>query len=109
MAQGRNGFIRFPAGVNHVLPQGTDNAIMTRVDLADFITVSASGFNDTAGAGINDRCNSAGLCIEGIFFRHGFPRWTAIFSSGESYWKALGISFFMVALQYRLRLDLQGN
>ncbi len=56
----------FLADIDQILGQRTDDAVAARVDLADLAPVLQGGFDHTAGGGIDDRGDPAGLGIEGI-------------------------------------------
>ncbi len=77
VAQGCNGFCRLLASVDQVLPQSADDAIETGVDFADLVLVLACCLDDATGAGVDHRCDAAGLGVEKICFGHvfGFLRW----------------------------------
>jgi hypothetical protein len=47
-----------------------DDAVTSRVDLADHFPVFARCLDDAAGTGVDDRSHAARLRIESILFRH---------------------------------------
>ena len=62
------------AGVDQLLAQGTEDAVLPREDVANAFAMRASGLNDAAGAGVDDRGDATGLRIEGVA-GHGELRW----------------------------------
>ena len=56
------------AGVDHVLGERADDAVPSRIELADLAAVLAGGLDDPAGGCIDDGGNSAGLGVEGVFW-----------------------------------------
>ncbi len=68
--EGGNGLGAFFTGVDQFFAQGTDDAVVASVDLANVFLVLASGFDHTAGAGINNSGDTARLSVESVLFSH---------------------------------------
>ena len=73
MAQGRNIGFTLLAGINQFLVEDANNALFTRVNLTQLVTVLAGFFDQSAGGSIDNGCYPAGLCIKQIFLHHNFP------------------------------------
>ncbi|GBE09471.1 hypothetical protein BMS3Abin12_00015 [bacterium BMS3Abin12] len=69
VAQGGDGLRRFPAGIDQVLGERTDDPVAPGIDLADAVLVPARGLDDAAGAGVDDGGDPAGLGVKGILLR----------------------------------------
>ena len=68
MSEGGNIFRRFQAGVDQLFIECGENAVAAGVEFANPVTVSAAGFNNTTGGGVDSRCHASRLGIKCIFF-----------------------------------------
>ena len=57
-------------GIDHVFRQRADNAVTPGINVCDFRSVLARGFDNTASGGIDNSGNAAGLGVESIHCRH---------------------------------------
>ena len=71
VAQRGDVLVAFLADVDQVFGQGTDDAVVTGIQLADLVAVFTSGFDDATGTGVDDGGNATGLGVEGIVLGHG--------------------------------------
>ena len=70
VAQCRDGFRRFLAGVYEFLGQRADDAVAAGKKLAYLVRVLAYRLYDAAGRGIDNGGNTTGLCIKRVFLAH---------------------------------------
>jgi hypothetical protein len=73
MAQSTDGRSAFLADVDHILGQRADDAVPAGINPADFVGVTACGFDQATGGRIDDCGYPAGLCVEGVFLAHKTP------------------------------------
>jgi hypothetical protein len=69
----RDRLAAFLARIDEVLGQCPDDAVATRVNLADVLAMLAGGLDDAAGAGIDHGADAARLCVKGVSRHFGLP------------------------------------
>ena len=58
------------AGIDHVLGERADDAVPSRINLADPVAVLAGRFDQSAGGCVDDGGDPAGLGIKGVLWSH---------------------------------------
>jgi len=61
------------AGVDQIFMEGADNAILPRIQSANFVSVLPAGFYHSASGGVNNRGDTARLSVKRILLGHRYP------------------------------------